>query len=120
MWRFWRQGCIRSHGSAGCRGGVVLALIVAVVLLYTLVAGAEPPVVRSAVLVVIICLGAWAGRRGAAFNSLAAAAILVLALESRAAVPCGHAIEFLVRGDSDLVGADAVVPASQRVIRSIG
>jgi competence protein ComEC len=74
---------------------VVLVLTVAVVILYTLVAGAEPPVVRSAVLVVVICLGAWAGRRGTAYNSLAAAAVVALALNPAQLFQVGTQLSFL-------------------------
>ena len=47
-----------------------LSVIVAVVVIYTLLAEAQPPVVRAAVLGVLGCMAIWIGRRGVAFNSL--------------------------------------------------
>ena len=75
-----------------------LALIIAVVVAYALVAGAGPPVVRAAVLVVVICLGAWFGRHGVAFNSLAAAAVLALALNPAELFQTGTQLSFLCVG----------------------
>ena len=40
-----------------------LALTMITVVVYALVAGADPPVLRATVLVVIVCLGIWTGRR---------------------------------------------------------
>ena len=73
----------------------VLALVIGVVALYTVVAGAEPPVVRSAVLVVLISVAAWFGRRGAGFNSLAAAALVALALNPAQLFHTGTQLSFL-------------------------
>lgn len=74
---------------------VVLTMTVAVVMLYTFVAGAEPPVVRSTVLVVLVCVGAWMGRSSAAYNSLAAAAIFALALNPAQLFRAGTQLSFL-------------------------
>ncbi|MEX2093258.1 MAG: ComEC/Rec2 family competence protein, partial [Pirellulales bacterium] len=74
---------------------VALALIIAVVALYTLVAGGEPPVLRAAVLVVLVCVGAWSGRRGVAFNSLAAAAVIVMAINPAQLFQTGTQLSFL-------------------------
>jgi competence protein ComEC len=57
-----------------------LAVVILVVVLYAMVAESQPPVVRAAVLAVLVCVAAWIGRRGVAFNSLAAAALIVLAM----------------------------------------
>lgn len=73
----------------------VLMLVIGVVVLYTLVAGAEPPVVRSAVLVVLVSVGAWLGREGAAFNTLAAAAIVTLAINPAQLFHSGTQLSFL-------------------------
>lgn len=74
---------------------VALALTIAVVAIYALVAGAEPPVLRAALLVVIVCAGAWIGRRGVAFNSLAAAAVIVLAINPLQLFQAGTQLSFL-------------------------
>ena len=75
---------------------MALALIVAIVVAYTLVAGAEPPVVRAAVLVVLM-LPRRLDRspRGVAFNSLAAAAIVVLAINPSELFHTGTQLSFL-------------------------
>ncbi len=57
-----------------------LAIIIGVVVFYTLLAELQPPVVRAAVLGILLCVATWTGRRGVAFNSLAAAALFVLAI----------------------------------------
>jgi competence protein ComEC len=74
---------------------VALALIVAVVAIYVLLAGAEPPVMRAGLLVVIFCVGAWVGRRGVAYNALAAAAIVVLMLDPTQLFHTGTQLSFL-------------------------
>jgi competence protein ComEC len=72
-----------------------LAVIIVVVLAYTLLTRGEPPVLRAAVLAVLMCLAAWTGRRAAAFNSLAAAAILVLAINPAQLFRAGTQLSFL-------------------------
>ena len=57
-----------------------LAIIIGIVVFYTLLAELQPPVVRAAVLGILLCVATWTGRRGVAFNSLAAAALIVLAI----------------------------------------
>jgi competence protein ComEC len=74
---------------------VALAAIIAVVIGYTLVADSQPPVVRAAVLVVLLCSAAWTGRRAIGFNSLAAAAILVLAINPAELFKTGTQLSFL-------------------------
>jgi competence protein ComEC len=74
---------------------VALALIMAIVAAYTLVTGAEPPVLRAAVLVVVVCLAAWSGRRTAPFNSLAAATLVVLAINPSELFRTGTQLSFL-------------------------
>jgi competence protein ComEC len=73
----------------------MLVLVVGVVVLYAVVAGAEPPVVRSAVLVVLVSIGAWLGREGTAFNTLAAAALVALALSPAQLFNSGTQLSFL-------------------------
>lgn len=72
-----------------------LAVIIGVVVLYALVAEARPPVVRAAVLTVLVCLAAWNGRRATSFNSLAAAALVVLALNPAELFRVGTQLSFL-------------------------
>lgn len=93
----------------GQRLGIVprrmaLVAIVALVVGYALVAGARPPVVRAAVLVGLVCLAAWTGRRGVALNSLAAAAIVVLALNPADLFRTGTQLSFLAVATLIVVG----------------
>ncbi len=72
-----------------------LTLIMAVVVMYALVAEAQPPVMRAAVFVVLICLAAWIGRRGVAFNGLAAAGLVVLVVNPGDLFRAGPQLSFL-------------------------
>jgi competence protein ComEC len=72
-----------------------LAIVMAIVVLYALVAESQPPVVRAAVLALLMCVAAWIGRRGAAFNLLAAAALIVLALNPGDLFRTGPQLSFL-------------------------
>ncbi|HJQ78623.1 MAG TPA: ComEC/Rec2 family competence protein [Lacipirellulaceae bacterium] len=72
-----------------------LAIIIVVVIGYALVAEVQPPVVRAAVLGILICIAAWTGRRGAGFNSLACAAIVVLAINPADLFRPGPQLSFL-------------------------
>ncbi|HEX3599625.1 MAG TPA: ComEC/Rec2 family competence protein [Lacipirellulaceae bacterium] len=74
---------------------VGLSVIIAVVVAYTLLAEAQPPVMRAAVLGVLGCAAIWAGRRGAAFNSLFAAALVVVALNPNDFFRAGPQLSFL-------------------------
>jgi competence protein ComEC len=74
---------------------VGLSVIIAVVVIYTLLAEAQPPVVRAAVLGVLGCMAIWIGRRGVAFNSLCAAALLVLAINPNDLFRPGPQLSFL-------------------------
>jgi competence protein ComEC len=75
-----------------------LAVIITVVVVYALVAEAQPPVMRAAVFAVLICIGAWTGRRGVAFNSMAAAALVVLAVNPAELFRAGPQLSFLAVG----------------------
>ncbi|MGH9818307.1 MAG: ComEC/Rec2 family competence protein, partial [Candidatus Acidiferrales bacterium] len=72
-----------------------LTLIMLVVVLYALVAESQPPVVRATVVAVLMCVAAWIGRRGVAFNSLAAAALIVLAINPADLFRPGPQLSFL-------------------------
>ena len=74
---------------------VGLSVIIAVVVGYALLAEAQPPVVRAAVLGVFGCLAIWTGRRGVAFNSLFAAALFVVAINPNDLFRAGPQLSFL-------------------------
>ena len=75
-----------------------LLLIAAVVIIYTLLAGADPPVVRAAVFSALVCAATWSGRRGAAFNSIFAAALFVIVLNPNDMFRPGPQLSFLAVG----------------------
>jgi competence protein ComEC len=77
---------------------MALAIIMAIVVAYALLAELQPPVTRAAVFAVLICLGTWTGRRGAAFNSLAFAALFVLAMNPNDLFRAGPQLSFLAVG----------------------
>lgn len=62
---------------------------------YTLVTNAEPPAVRAAVMIVLLCWGWYLRRPQAAWNALAAAAIWVLAVNPADLFRTGPQLSFL-------------------------
>ncbi|MFO0788303.1 MAG: ComEC/Rec2 family competence protein [Pirellulales bacterium] len=74
---------------------VGLAVIMAIVIAYTLLAESQPPVMRAAVLGVLACIAVWTGRKGMAFNSLFGAALVVLVLNPNDLFRAGPQLSFL-------------------------
>ncbi len=72
-----------------------LCLIIVVVIAYALLAEVHPSIVRAATLCVLVCLAEWAGRHGVAFNSLFAAALVVLAMNPADMFQTGLQLSFL-------------------------
>ena len=75
-----------------------LCLIMAVVVAYALLAEAQPPVVRAAVFSVLMCVAAWSGRHGVGFNSIFAAALVVIAINPNDLFSAGPQLSFLAVG----------------------
>jgi competence protein ComEC len=75
--------------------GPALAAVALVTLLYTLMADAEPPAVRAMVLVWAICGATYLGRDRLGANSLALAAIVVLAINPADLFRTGTQLSFL-------------------------
>jgi len=75
------------------RAGIFLVIVVAVV--YALLAETQPPVVRAAVLAVLMCVAVWSGRIGSALNSLFAVALVVLAMNPNDLFRAGPQLSFL-------------------------
>jgi competence protein ComEC len=63
--------------------------------LYALLVDAQPPVIRATVLVVVMCGAALLGRRSLGFNSLALAALIVLAVNPGDLFRAGPQLSFL-------------------------
>ncbi len=81
-----------------------LCLIMAVVIGYALLAEAQPPVVRAAVFGVLMCVAAWSGRRGVGFNTIFAAALVVIAINPNDLFSAGPQLSFLAVGALIWVG----------------
>ncbi len=71
------------------------ALVAAATLGYMLLVNAGPPVVRATVLVLVFCAASYLGRRPLSFNSLAAAALVVLAINPNHLFHAGAQLSFL-------------------------
>jgi competence protein ComEC len=72
-----------------------LGVIIAVVLAYALIAEGRAPVTRAAVLAVLVCISQWTGRPSAGFNLLAAAVLVVLAINPCDLFRTGPQLSFL-------------------------
>ncbi len=66
-----------------------------VTIVYALIIDAEPPAVRATIIVLVACASAWFGRQALAFNSLAAAALVVLAMNPADLFRVGSQLSFL-------------------------
>jgi competence protein ComEC len=75
--------------------GCALLSVAAFTLVYMLMVDAQPPVLRATVLVLCVCTAMYLGRRRLAFNSLAAAALVVLAVNPADLFRTGAQLSFL-------------------------
>lgn len=67
----------------------------AVAVWYALLTDSQPPVLRSAVLVLLVCTGQWLGKRSWSFNALSAAALVVMAINPAELFQVGAQLSFL-------------------------
>jgi competence protein ComEC len=72
-----------------------VAAVALVTGLYALMVDANPPVIRATILVLIACGSLWLFRRGTGFNSLAAAGLVVLAINPHDLFNVGAQLSFL-------------------------
>jgi competence protein ComEC len=75
-----------------------LAAVAGLTVLYALITDAEPPVVRATVLVLVLLVAMWSGHTVRPWNSLAGAAIIVLALNPSDLFHAGAQLSFLAVG----------------------
>ncbi|MCE5267452.1 MAG: ComEC/Rec2 family competence protein [Planctomycetaceae bacterium] len=75
--------------------GWTAMLIAAATIFYMLLVDAGPPVVRASVLVLLVCAATSLGRRSLSFNSLAAAALVVLVINPNHLFHAGAQLSFL-------------------------
>jgi competence protein ComEC len=72
-----------------------LVAAISLVTLYAILTDAQPPVLRAAILVVVLCLGKLYGRTILTFNTLAAATLIVLAINPAELFDTGAQLSFL-------------------------
>ncbi len=77
------------------RTSYALILVMLVTTVYSLIAGGRAPVVRAAILVYVVCLSGILRRDSLRFNSLAAAALVVLAINPCQLFEVGAQLSFL-------------------------
>lgn len=75
--------------------GWALAIVAIGCVLYAVTTGAQPPVVRATVMVLVACLAMLLSRRALAFNSIATAGLVVLALNPAELFQAGTQLSFL-------------------------
>jgi competence protein ComEC len=83
-------------GWLGRRTG--LFLIMVIVATYAVLAELQPPVVRAAVLGVLVCVGLWLGRKSVSFNSLFVGGLIVLVINPNDLFTAGPQLSFLAVG----------------------
>ncbi len=72
-----------------------LAMAIGLVAGYAMLTGAHPPVMRAVVLAELVCLALWFAKKPLALNSLAAAALVVLAMNPSDLFRTGPQLSFL-------------------------
>ena len=75
--------------------GQTALLVAGLAVFYMLLTDARPPVVRATVLVLVTCGGSYLGRQRLGFNSLALAALIVLAVNPAELFQVGAQLSFL-------------------------
>lgn len=75
--------------------GLAVATVALVTLLYAMMVDVEPPVVRATVLVLVMCVAIYLGRDVLSMNALAAAALVVLAMNPSHLFHVGAQLSFL-------------------------
>ncbi|MDD4889868.1 MAG: ComEC/Rec2 family competence protein [Phycisphaerae bacterium] len=71
-------------------------IVLALVILYCLMAEASPPILRSGIMIAVVCLGVCVRRQGAALTALAVAAVTLLAAAPGAIFEAGFQLSFVV------------------------
>ncbi len=95
---------------AGAGRTVEISAIALGCLVYMLLSGARPPTVRATILVGLACLAALAGRRPLSWNTLAAAGLVVLALNPAELFRLGTQLSFLSVGALMLLVPEGQLP----------
>jgi competence protein ComEC len=92
-WGFW---VVLRSGILPQRPAIIAAMLLTIA--YAFLTDLQPPVVRATVLVVTLCLAKLAGRQAFGFNALAAAGLVVLAMQPSSLFLAGPQLSFLAVG----------------------
>ncbi|MGQ9576201.1 MAG: ComEC/Rec2 family competence protein [Thermoguttaceae bacterium] len=103
------------------RRTLVAAVVAGTIVFYVLLTDARPPAVRAMIVVLVLCAGYAMGRRPLGFNSLAAAALVVLAINPADLFRVGVQLSFLCVSVLVWFGGRAPFPeeAPQRLERLV-
>lgn len=97
--------------SGSSRGWQVFS-VVGVCIFYAALTGANPPVLRAAMLVGALLIGSWAGKQASMFNSLGLAAVVLMILNPHNLLQTGTQLSF--------VAVIALVIAGRKVLETLG
>ena len=102
---FWRLFCFCFWaGNVAAAAGIVL--VAATIVAYAILTYAEPPIVRAAILVVLICLGRLLGRKRAVVQLACGRRIVVLIMNPADLFRTGRSFPF---GDGDVRGVRTAI-----------
>lgn len=87
FWLLFRTGLLPRR--------MALSSAMVLTVLYAVLTDLNPPVVRAAILVLVMCGATWLGRRGLGVNALAAAGVVVLAYNPLSLFLAGTQLSFL-------------------------
>lgn len=73
----------------------MLVLTCSLAIAYALLTGAQPPVVRATILIIVYCLARWTNRRAVAWNSLSAAGLVTLGLSPGGMYDVGTQLSYM-------------------------
>ena len=108
-------------GRLGCSSRTTMLVVGTATLLYALVTGGAPPVVRATVAVLLVCGARLIGRQALGFNLLAAAALVVLVINPSELFHAGAQLSFLGMGVLMVVNSQPTVvgdPLDRLIARS--
>ncbi len=83
------------------------------VIIYALLTDARPPVTRATILVVVFCVARFSGRHGSVFNTLAAAALVLLAWNPANLFRVGAQLSFLAVATISFFGPFFLAPGPE-------
>ena len=97
----------------------ILIGLMLLTILYCMITGSRPPVLRATVLIIVVCAGLILRRRVLAWNALAAAAIVLLIIRPAALFSTGAQLSFVAVATLIWIGLNVSTVASRPVDRLI-